>query len=154
MQKLHYSIQINAPASKVFRTMLEKETYHEWTKAFYTDSTSASTYEGSWDLGSEIKFIGTDKDGSVGGIAGKIVENIPNEFISIEYTGLIAKDGSVDSTSDAFKEWAGTLENYRFTEENGGTRLDIDFESKADLAAIFEDMWTKGLQKLKEICES
>jgi ligand-binding SRPBCC domain-containing protein len=44
MEKLNYSITIDAPKEKVWNTMLEKNTYTDWTSAF----AEGSTYKGDW----------------------------------------------------------------------------------------------------------
>ena len=49
---LTYEIDINASPEKVWHTMLDKETYEQWTAVF----SAGSTYEGSWEEGAEIHF--------------------------------------------------------------------------------------------------
>lgn len=56
---LHFSILINAPRERVFSIMLDHPTYEQWTEAF----SPGSTYNGSWDLGSNIRFTGPDNNG-------------------------------------------------------------------------------------------
>src|SRR5688500_10250584 len=107
MANLHYTIDISAPKEKVWQTMLESETYKEWTAAFH----EGSTYEGSWDKGSKIRFVAED-DGKVSGMFSHIVENIPYEYVSIEHLGEIV-DGQEDTTSENAKQWIGSHENYR-----------------------------------------
>lgn len=38
MEKLNFSIKINAPREKVYKMMLEDESYRKWTEAFYPGS--------------------------------------------------------------------------------------------------------------------
>lgn len=55
MEKLTFEKEINAPAQKVYETMLGlqgKSTYEYWTATF----NPTSTYEGSWDKGSKNSF--------------------------------------------------------------------------------------------------
>jgi hypothetical protein len=66
MQKLKYSTTINAPVRDVWTIMLSDSTYREWTSAFHP----GSYYEGGWEKGSEIRFIGTDEKGALGGMNG------------------------------------------------------------------------------------
>lgn len=149
MQKLHYSISINAPIKKVWDTMLQDETYRQWTSAF----SEGGYYKGSWDKGAKILFIGPDPlTGKEGGMVSRIAENRPYEYISIEHIGII-KDGIEDTTSEEAKKWAPAYENYTFTEKDGKTVLDIELDSLEENAEMFNEMWPKGLQKLKEIAE-
>ena len=82
MEKLQFKIEINAPVSKVFDTMLgitNKSTYEQWTALF----NPTSTYEGNWDKGNKILFFGSDESGEKGGMVSEIAENILDKFISI-----------------------------------------------------------------------
>lgn len=106
MQKLHFSIKINAPKDKVYNIMLADKTYREWTKAF----APRSYYEGSWEKGSKIRFIDPDQNA---GMVSEIAENKPNEFVSIRHIGII-ENGIEDITSEKVKKWAGASENYTF----------------------------------------
>lgn len=149
MQKLHFSIVINAPKEKVWHTMLDDKPYREWTKAF----NEGSYYKGSWDKGSRILFLGPDpKTGEEGGMVSRIAENKPYEFISIEHLGELHK-GKEDTTSDKVKGWAGGHENYTFREIDGKTEVLVDADTVEEYKEMFEKMWPKALQKLKEIAE-
>lgn len=62
MIKLSFSVSIQAPTYKVYDIMLgisNKSTYEQWTAMF----NPTSTYEGNWDKGSKILFVGTDAEG-------------------------------------------------------------------------------------------
>ena len=149
MQKLHYSVVINAPKEKVWHAMLDDKPYREWTTAF----NPGSYYKGDWNKGSKILFLGPDPEtGKEGGMVSRIAENKPYEFISIEHIGII-KDGVEDTTSEEATKWAPAFENYTFKEKDGATEVLVDMDSEEDHAKMFEDMWPKALQKLKEIAE-
>lgn len=149
MNKLHFSIVINAPKAKVWNTMLDDATYRVWTEAF----TPGSHYVGDWSKGSKILFLGPDpKTGKMGGMVSRIKENRRHEFISVEHLGVV-QDGKEDTTSEAVKGWAGALENYTFKEKNGDTEVLVDMDINEEYKEMFQDMWPKALQKLKEIAE-
>ena len=148
MQKLNFKIDINAPKEIVWNTMLEDKTYREWTEAF----SPGSHYVGSWDKGSKILFLGPNEQGVMGGMVSRIKENRLYEYISIEHLGVV-QDGKEDTTSDAVKQWAGSLENYTLNEREGKTELSVDMDINDDYKEMFEDMWPKALQKLKELSE-
>lgn len=149
MTTQHYSIHISAPKEKVWDTMLSQDTYREWTTAF----TEGSRYEGSWDQGSKILFIGPDPEtGKEGGMVSRIKENRLYEFISIEHLGIM-KDGVEDTTSEEAKKFTPAYENYTFIEKDGGTEVSVDVDIAEEYADMFKDMWAKGLAKLKEISE-
>ena len=150
MEKLHYSIHINAPREKVWNTMLNDETYREWTRVF----NDGSYYKGDWSEGSEILFLGPSPvDGkSEGGMVSRIMENRLHEYISIEHLGMI-NNGVIDTTSDEVKKWTPSFENYTFEEKDGGTDLSIDVDIYEEMKQEFDEMWPKALEKLKELSE-
>lgn len=129
--------------------MLNQDTYRQWTKAFNGES----RYEGSWEKGSEIKFIGCDENGNQGGMYSRIKENIPYEFISIEHLGIINGD-EIDTTSEKVKMWAPAEENYTFKEKDGGTELSVDQDINDEYKEMFQEMWPKGLEALKNLSEN
>jgi hypothetical protein len=51
------------------------------------------------------------------------------------------------------KQWAGSLENYTFKNKDGKTELLVDMDINDEYKEMFEGMWPKALQKLKEISE-
>jgi hypothetical protein len=148
MQKLNFSIVINASKEKVWNTMLEDKTYRIWTEVF----SKGSHYVGDWSKGSKILFLGPDKEGKLGGMVSRIKDNRKNDYISIEHLGVVS-DGKEDTTSDEVKAWAGSLENYTFKDKNGKTELLVDMDINDEYKEMFEGMWPNALQKLKEISE-
>lgn len=151
MQKIRHSIFINAPVEKVWNTMLDDATYREWTKPF----NAGSYYEGDWNEGSIIKFLGVDDNGEaqMGGMYSRIAENRPHQFVSIEHIGLIDMEGNIDTTSEEVKKWTPAFENYTFTEKDGGTEVTAELDIAEEHKDSFDEMWPKALQLLKEIAE-
>ncbi|MFZ4620579.1 MAG: SRPBCC domain-containing protein [Bacteroidota bacterium] len=149
MQKLHYSIVINAPAAHVWNVMLDDKTYRLWTEAF----SPGSCYKGDWSTGSKILFLGPGENGD-SGMVSRIKENRKHEFISIEHLGMI-HNGKEDTSSEEAKAWAGALENYTFTENNGATDLRIDLTGNIaeEFIEMFDGMWPNALKTLKELSE-
>lgn len=148
MDKLHFSIVINAPKEKVWDTMLEDKTYRLWTEPFM----AGSHFKGDWNKGSKILFLAPDKDGKMGGMVSRIKENRKYEYVSIEHLGVVS-DGKEDTTSAEVQAWAGGLENYTLKEKNEQTEVLVDLDSNEEYAEMFNGMWPKALQKLKEVSE-
>lgn len=151
MNKLRFQKQINAPAEQVYRTMLgldRIETYEQWTAAF----NATSTYEGSWNKGSKIRFLGTDENGKRGGMLAQIAEHVPNRFVSIRHYGIV--DGEREITSGKEVEaWAGGLENYAFEENDGITTVTVEMDSTSDMDDYMHNTWPRALDRLKELVE-
>lgn len=151
MKKLQYSVNINAPAAKVYDLMLglgNKSTYEQWTALF----NPTSSYEGNWQKGTKILFVGVDEKGEKGGMVSRIADNIPNIFVSIQHYGLLQGDKEITEGPEVDK-WANGFENYSFNESKGTTTVTVDLDTTEDFVDYMNDAYPKALDKLKEICE-
>jgi len=152
MKKLQFKKDINAPVAKVYKTMLgieDKNTYQEWTSVF----NPTSTFEGSWDKGSKIYFIGVDENGKKGGMVSEITDNQPSQFVSIRHYGLL--DGDIEiTTGEEVEKWAGGSENYSYEENEGVTTVTVELDVTDEHIDYFNDTYPKALDKLKTITES
>ena len=151
MKKLQFKISINAPVTKTYNAMLginSKTTYEQWTSLF----NPTSTYEGNWDKGNKILFVGVDEKGEKGGMVSRIIENIPNRFVSIQHYGLL-KGGKEITEGPEVEKWANGFENYSFEENNGTTTVTVDLDTTEDFSDYMNETYPKALGKLKEICE-
>jgi len=148
METIQYTILINANKGKVWDTMLNDKTYRQWTTAFH----EGSFYEGTWEKGKEIRFLGPGEDGKLGGMYSKIKENKKHEFISIEHLGMVA-DGVIDTTSDEVKKWAPSFENYTFSEKGNQTELKVEMQIDSNYKSMFDEMWPNALKLLKDLSE-
>jgi 4-hydroxy-3-methylbut-2-enyl diphosphate reductase IspH len=151
MEKLKFTVSIKAAANKVFDVMLgisNKSTYEQWTALF----NPTSTYEGSWEKGSKILFVGTDDKGEKGGLVSEISEYIPNQFVSIRHYGLVKANEEITQGPDVEK-WANGNENYSFVENNGITTVTVELDTTEEFLDYMRQTYPKALDKLKEICE-
>ncbi|MBP9097324.1 MAG: SRPBCC domain-containing protein [Ferruginibacter sp.] len=151
MEKLQFIVSINAPVTRIYDFMLgisSKSTYEQWTSLF----NPTSTYEGNWDKGNKILFIGVDEKGEKGGMVSRIAENIPNQFVSIQHYGLFKADKEITEGPDVEK-WANGYENYTFEENNGTTTVTVELDTTEDFLGYMNQTYPKALDKLKEICE-
>ncbi len=147
METISVRETIKAPAAKVYKTMLAPDTYGEWTSVF----NPTSRYQGSWEKGSIMYFLG-DAEGRTMGMISKVRENIPNQFISLEHIGYI--DNEKEFTDG--KEVEGikdTLEEYRFIERDGSTEVEIRMDTHPDYKESMLKIWPRALERLKNLCE-
>lgn len=144
LKRMQFSTTIKAPVDVVWRTMLDADTYRQWTSAFM----EGSYYEGSWDKGARIRFLSPGGEGMVAEIA----EHRPREFISVRHLGSIA-NGVEDTTSAATREWAPAYENYTFEAVPGGTKLVVDQDVSEKYEQYMQEAWPKALQRLKDLAE-
>lgn len=147
-EKLRFDININAPVEKVYDKMIGANTYNQWTNEF----NPTSTFEGSWEKGKKIKFLGIDENEMKGGMLCKVKENIPNKFISLELEGIVKENEEI-TTGEEVDKWKGGLENYYFYPNGQQTKVKVITDSNEEFKEYFEQTWPKALQKLKLICE-
>lgn len=148
MQKLHFEIMIEASPEKVWQAVIGEESFREWTKPF----NETSYFEGGWNEGDSIRFIGTNEKGEPEGMISEIAESRPYEYLSIRHLGYII-GGKEDTESEAVKKWAPAYENYTLTPTDGGTKFAVDMDAEEQYLDMFNDMWPKALVKLKEVAE-
>ena len=149
MKKLRYSVQIDAPPPIVWNTMLEDETYRDWTSVF----APGSYYVGAWEEGSKMLFLGPDPEGGEpGGMVSTIQEVRPHRRVAIKHIGMV-RNGVEDTHSEAVKAWGDALETYEFREVDGGTEVVVELEIEESYQETFDDTWPKALDRLKELAE-
>ncbi|MBP7057149.1 SRPBCC domain-containing protein [Candidatus Gracilibacteria bacterium] len=144
MEKLHFSIVIQASAQKVWDTMLARESYRVWSAVF----SEGSDYEGSWEKGAKIKF----GDGTGNGMLSEIVDNQLHKFVSIRHYGEM-KNGVEDTSSESVKAWTPAYENYTFTQQGNATQVDVDLDVPTSFVQFMNDTWPEALKKLKTLCQ-
>ncbi len=145
MKKIVRDIFIKAPREKVWENMLSDEGYRSWASAFHEGARADS----DWNEGSKIKFV----DDTDSGMLAVIKEKKPYEKITFEMKGMVQK-GEEDTESEWAKMYAGMMETYTFTEQDGGTLLHIEAGADDSMLEEMEEGWDKALAKLKEMVES
>lgn len=144
MEDLRFSIDVNASAQHVWNLMLDLDTYQQWTGAFH----EGSTYEGSWNKGDEIRFLGPNEDGTSSGLLGIIVENRAHEFVSIRYLGDI--EHNVENRDGP---GVGLHESYSFSQTEGVTTLVVEIELPDEWAEDMRAMWSNAIITIKQMAE-
>src|SRR5690606_16385920 len=130
--KIHFDIIIDAPVAKVYNTMLDPVHYTAWTSIF----NPGSYFEGSWETGADIHFIGPDEQGNLGGMVSRIKENTPNKKVVIEHLGVLVDNKPVTSGPDV-EGWAGSTEEYMFHDLGETTRLEISMDTNQEFKDYF-----------------
>ena len=148
MDRLHFTTRIDAPVHTVWTTMLDESTYREWTRLFH----DGSHFIGSWNLGRVIRFLAPGDDGTRSGLVARVVANRPDEFISLEYLGAVS--GGIDDTTSAHaRRFAGSHEDYSFSESDGVTTLVVEVDTDEEFTAMFAAQWPRALARLTELAE-
>jgi uncharacterized protein YndB with AHSA1/START domain len=144
LKRLQWSVDIAAPASKVYQILIGAEGYKQWTSAFG----EGLYFEGSWQEGQRIRFLTPEGHG----VISEIAENRPNEFLSVRHLGYIDDNGVEDTSSEAIRAWAPAYENYIFMATSQGTTLTVEQDMTEDFEGM-EKTWPQALQRLKALCE-
>jgi uncharacterized protein YndB with AHSA1/START domain len=139
-----FSTSINAPKDLVWRTMLEDETYRQWTSAFHEGSYAVT----DWKPGSKALFLAPDGSGMVS----RVADHRPNEHLSLEHLGIV-RNGVEDTTSTDVLRWAGAREDYTLREDAGRVVLTVEMDTTEEQRQAFEGMWPQALAALKELSE-
>ncbi|TFC91541.1 SRPBCC domain-containing protein [Cryobacterium sinapicolor] len=148
MDKLHFTIRVDAPVHTVWTTMLDESTYRDWTRTFH----EGSHYVGSWAQGGLIRFLAPDQNGSHSGLVATVIENRRDEFISLEIRGEVSR-GIDDTTSAHARRFAGAHEDYSFSESDGVTTLVVEVDTDEEFTAMFAADWPRALARLAELAE-
>jgi len=145
MRTLTFNTTVTAPKQKVWDTMINPETYKEWTNVAWP----GSDYKGEWAEGKYLRFNGPDGSGTLA----HLVAFKPYDLITAEHMAILLPGGIEDKESDMAKGWVGTIEQYEFVGEGDTTDLTITMKIAPEWAEMFNNDWPKALAKLKEICE-
>lgn len=145
MERLHFSVNINAPKEKVWDILWSKGNYESWTSVFNEGSTTVT----DWNEGSKILFV----DGKGDGMVSKIAVKKPTEYMSFQHFGEIM-NGVEDTTSEKVKIWQGSEENYRLTANGDQTTLDVEMYITPEMKDYFLKTWPKAMEAIKQLAES
>jgi len=143
MQKLKFSIEIQAPKEKVWHTLWEDTTFRDWANII-----DAGTYMvGEMKEGAEVQFI----SGSSGyGVTSLIEKLVPNEFVLLSHRADTKESGKEERE----REWTGGQESYSLTERDGATLLTVELDTPPEQVETFEERLPKALARVKELAEN
>lgn len=146
MKTLQFTKEIKAPAQKVWDTLWNESTYAQWTSAF--NPNGVSRMQTDWTVGGKTLFLDEKGDGMLSTIKTK---KEPYNIV-FEHLGQTI-DGKEDTTSEKVKSWAGSLEEYHLSENNGITTLKASVQIVEEWEEMMNNGFTKGLEEVKKISE-
>ncbi|WP_394664775.1 SRPBCC domain-containing protein [uncultured Chryseobacterium sp.] len=140
MEKLHFDIQINAEAEKVWSVLWDDFSFRQWTSAF----TEGSFYQGNLKENEIIKFL----DPQNNGMFSKIVALIPNQEIKFLHLGEIYNG------VEAPQNWGEATEKYILTEDENTTHLKVEIQTLEQFKSFFEEKFPDALSNVKHLSEN
>jgi hypothetical protein len=141
MEKLKFSVLINASREKVWNVLWTDDTYRKWTSVFSPDSQAQS----DWKEGSRIHFL----DGKRNGMYALIETRIGNTQMTFKHLGEI-KEGKEQAPSS---DWGDSRESYFLEEKDGMTELRTELDAPENFKKYFEEVFPKALNLVKELSE-
>jgi uncharacterized protein (DUF2236 family) len=84
-------------------------------------------------------------------MSSRIIANRKFEFVGIEHLSGI-NNGAEEVAGES--AWAGAREDYHFSESNGVTTVRIEQDMVPEYEAMFQEMWSNALAKLKALAEN
>lgn len=143
MKPLEYSIEINAPAEKIWNTLWDDTTYRKWVSVFH----EGTYYVTDWKKGSSVQFLNLDGNG----VYGLIHENIPYQFLSIHHLGEV-KNHINQPIEDS--NYSDVFENYTLLEiDNNTYKLVVQLTNFEAYQSYFDHTFPLALAKVKELAE-
>ena len=146
MKTLEFTKEIEAPVQKVWDVLWDEATYSQWTAPFNPEG--SSHLQSDWKIGGKTLFLDGQGNGMISTIR---TMNKPFDIV-FEHRGEVI-DGKEDTTSEKVKSWAGSLEEYHLSENNGNTILKASVQTGEEWADMMSKGFTNGLEIVKKISE-
>ena len=136
-----------ASAAAVWSSIVEKESYEQWTSIFLP----GSTFEGEWRKGSEIRFLGPADASGASGLLARVSECEYPKFISLDILAEV-RDGKV---MNAAEPWQGAYERYRLHPISDElTRFELDMMTFEEHYDAMSEGWDNALEILSELAQA
>ena len=142
MQKMQFSIKIEASKAKVWKTLWGDKTFRDWGNII----DEGLYMVGEMKEGNEVQFISSV---SGYGVTSMIEKLTPNEFVSFRQMADTKESGEQERE----KEWTGGTESYELVEKNGMTSLTVNIDVPPGQKETFRIRFPKALERVKNLSE-
>ena len=140
MNRLHFSIDIDAPREAVWNVLWNDATFRDWTSVFAEGSYAVS----DWKEGSTIQFLDPN---SGSGMSAVIETKRPHEFMSFRHVA------EIHSGQERRLPGYGALENYTLEDNGGSTTLIVELDTFEAYQQMFEEKFPQALHRVKTLSE-
>ena len=141
MQKMKFSIEIEAPSKKVWQTLFDDKTFRDWGNII----DEGQYMVGELAEGNEVQFISSEGLG----VTSFVEKLIPHEYIAFRQVADTMDSGKQERE----KEWTGGKESFELSEKNNSTNLTVNIDVPPGLEEIFQDRFPKALERVKILAE-
>jgi uncharacterized protein YndB with AHSA1/START domain len=138
---MQFSIEINAPREKVWKTLFDDETFRDWGNII----DEGQYMVGELKEGNTVEFMSA----SGYGVKSKVLKLVPNELVQFQQVADTKDHGQGERDN----EWTGGKESYELAEKGGTISLTVKIDVPAELEEIFKARMPKALARVKDLAE-
>jgi len=142
MEKIQFSIEIEAPKERIWNTLWEDKTFRDWASIIDEGLYMVGEMKG----GKEVQFISSVSGYGVTSLVDKL---IVNEFVLFKHMVDTKERGEQKRE----KEWGGGTESYILKERGDMTTLTVELDVPPEQIKTFKDRLPKALKRVKELAE-
>ena len=146
VNKLQFSIDIEAKNSNIWHALWDDNSYREWANIFFEGSYAISN--SNWEEGSKVLFLAPDQSG----IYSIIEKHEPNECIQFKHIGNVL-EGKEQVIDEETKKWTGARESYTLTKEKYYI-LTIEIDVLDEHLEFMKEKLPLALDKIKFLSEN
>ena len=142
MKKQQFSIEIQAPRTRVWQTLWQDKTFRDWASII-----DEGTYMvGELIEGSEVQYISS--------VSGYGVTSLVEKLTGSEFVLFRQMADTKDSGErEREKEWTGGTESYSLAENDGVTTLTVNIDVPPGQEETFKVRFPKALERVKILAE-
>lgn len=144
IEKLTFSIEINASTATVWHNLWDSDSYKIWTGTFC----DGSYYSGELKQGNRVHLLTPIGEGMYSDVF--FVKE--NEKFVFQHIGNI-KNFKEQPIDEATSQWTGCFESYTLTQNGNKTELKVEVDTIKEYMNFMKNTFPKALEKLKELCE-
>lgn len=144
MKKMHFSVEINSTAEKIWEVLWNDESYRKWTKPFE----DTSFYKGKIAKGERIHFLTARGEG----MYSDIISYEALKHVAFKHVGEI-KDFIELPLDEKSSQWTGGIEEYFLKDKNNTIFLEVNTDSVEEYFDFMNEAFPKALAIVKELAE-
>lgn len=144
INKLQFSIAIEADATTIWKALWDDASYRDWVSVFMVGSYALTD---DWKEGSIVHFLDQDQNG----IYSIIQQHIPNTTIMFKHIGTVV-NGKEQPLDDQTKQWTGATETYTLEKNNTTITLKVDIDVLDEHLEFMTNTFPKALERIKNNC--
>ncbi|WP_373018222.1 hypothetical protein [Muriicola sp.] len=144
MNRLHFSIDIEAEKSTIWKALWDLASYRDWAGVFFEGSYAVTD---GWKEGSTVLFLNPDQNG----IYSEVETHVPDKIMKFRHIGNVV-DGKPQPLDEETRLWSGSTEQYTLVEGEGQYTLIVDIDIMDEHLDFMKSTFPKALDKIKKKC--